>query len=192
MGFFNSTSNEVPLSTLRANLNLSANAVDTAPRMNSQNATMASGQCYFTFFTPSTNLTVSNITVATAGTAATSLTYAALGLYTFDGTTATLVARTASDTSLYGSTFTNYTRSFDTTGGFPASYTLVAGQRYGLGLLVVTAGTAPAIYLSSGFIPNNLSTLDPRMTALKTGETSLPLTVNSFTTTTAAPWGRLS
>lgn len=192
MGFFNTTTGDVSLPVLRANLNLSTTAVDTAPRMNSQNAIFADGNCYFTFFTPLKNMTVSEVTTATAGTAGSSITYAAAGLYTFDGTTATLVARTANDTSLYGSTFTNYTRSFSTTGGYPSSYTLVAGERYALAVLVTTTGTAPALYISSGFIPTNLAALDPRMTGMLTSQTELPTTATGFTGTTVAAWGRFS
>lgn len=192
MGFFNVVSNEVSLSTLRANLNLSSSAIDTAPRTHANNAAMASGNCYFTFFTPLTTMTVSQITAGTAGTNGSSLTYAAMGLYTFDGTTATLVARTASDTTLFTSTFTNYTRSFSTVGDFPAEYTLVAGQRYALGLLVTHTGTAPNLYLSNSFVPNNLNTLEPRLSGVVLGQTSLPLTQSSFTASTAAPWGRFS
>jgi len=192
VGFFNTFAGDVSVATLRSSLNYSATAVDTGPRVNSQNATFATGNCYFTFFTPLTGMTVSQVMVATAGTAATSVTYAAMGLYTFDGTTATLVARTASDTSLFTSTFTNYTRSFSTVGGFPADYVLTAGQRYALGVLVTTTGTEPTIYINNGFIPNNLSVLDPRVTGLVSGQTALPLTANSFTASTAAPWGRLS
>jgi len=191
MGFFN-TSAGLAVETLRASLNFSTTAVDTGSRINSQNAVFSTGNCYLTFFTPLISLTVSEVMAATAGTAGTSLTYAAMGLYTFDGTTATLVARTASDTTMFTSTFTNYTRSFSTVGGFPADYVLTAGQRYALGVLVTTTGAEPAIYINNGFIPNNLSVLDPRVTGVVTGQTSLPLTANSFTASTAAPWGRFS
>lgn len=191
MGFFN-TSSGLTVETLRAGLNYSTTAVDTGSRINSQNAIFATGNCYFTFFTPLTNMTVSQVMTASAGTAATSVTYAAMGLYTFDGTTATLVARTASDTTMFTSTFTNYTRNFSTVGGFPADYVLTAGQRYALAVLVTTTGTDPAVYINNGFIPNNLSVLDPRVTGVVLGQTSLPLTADSFTASSAAPWGRFS
>ncbi len=135
-------------------------------------------------------MTVSQVTMASGGTASAGLTYAAMGLYTFDGTTATLVARTASDTTLFNSTNTAYTRSFDTTGGFPASYQLVAGERYAVGVLV-TGTTAPNVYAGL-FVPNTVNALAPRLTGAASGQTSLPTTRSTFTQTTTTPWGRLS
>jgi hypothetical protein len=60
-----------------------------------------------------------------------------MGLYTFDETNVALVARTASDTTLFTATNTAYTRSFATAGGYPATYDLVAGTRYGAAVIVV-------------------------------------------------------
>ena len=193
MGFFNvGSTGDVATTTVRAHLNYSATAVDTAPRgVTSQTTgTLTSGTCLFTFFTPLTNLTVSQVSMASGGTQAVGLTYAAMGLYTFDGTTATLVARTASDTTLFTSTNTLYTRSFDTTGGFPASFELVAGQRYALGALV-TGTTAPTV-VSGLFIPNTINALEPRLQGLATGQTALPTTRNTFTQSTTIIWGRFS
>ena len=91
-----------------------------------------------------------------------------MGLYTYtDAGTATLVARTASDTTLFAATNTVYTRSLDTTGGYPATYTLTAGVRYGAGYIgvgttqpqvtgrnvnSVTAGLSPRLSGSSGTV----------------------------------------
>jgi len=116
--------------------------IDVYPRTEViANVTQATGIANYTFFTPSETVTVSAITMASGGTAAAGVTLARMGLYTFDeGTTAlTLVARTASDTTLFTTSGTAYTRSFDTTGGYPASYTLLAGTRYGVAVFV--AGT---------------------------------------------------
>jgi hypothetical protein len=191
--FFNvSNPNDVSVEAVRAHLNYSASAIDTAPRSitNQTSGTLTSGTCFFTFFSPLINLTVSEVSVGSGSTASAGLTYAAVGLYTFDGTTATLVARTASDTTLFNSTFTLYTRSFDTAGGFPATYELVAGQRYALGILI-TGTTAPTC-VSGLFIPNTINALEPRLSGIATGQTELPDTRNTFTQTTTIPWGRFS
>ncbi len=163
--------------------------VDVAPRQGNWNGSVATGNVYFTFFTPRWDCTIDEIRVVSAATAATGTTFARLGLYTFDGTTATLVARTASDTSLFASTNTAYIRSFNTTGGYPATYSLLAGQRYALGVLWV--GSSPAtLYTAFELIPSAMSALSPRMTGLVSAQADLPATASSFTSSIVGVWGR--
>ena len=66
------------------------------------------------------------------------------GLYTRSGTTMTLVARTANDTNIFSAADTKYTRTLDTTGGYPASYTVNAGTDYWVAVIFVGT-TAPTI-----------------------------------------------
>jgi hypothetical protein len=94
-----------------------------------------------------------------------------MGLYTFDETTVTLVARTANDTTLFTATNTTYTRSFDTAGGYPASYTLMAGTRYGIGVLSV--GTTLPSYVMKQ-VNYGIGNMTPRMAAASTGASDLP------------------
>jgi hypothetical protein len=165
--------------------------VETMSRVTNLNASAGtSGNAWFTFFTPATTLTVSTITVFSTGTAASGLTLARMGLYTFDGSTATLVARTASDTTLFAATYTTYIRSFDTTGGYPATYTLQAGQRYAFAL-VLTGTTMPQLL---GVTSANASTyaLTPRFTGVVTSQTDLPITQTAFSTSSLALYGRLA
>jgi len=165
------------------------NAVDVAPRQGNWNGSVATGNVYFTFFTPRYDVTVDQIRVVSAATAATGTTLARLGLYTFDGTSATLVARTASDTNLFASTNTAYVRNLDTTGGYPATYTLLAGQRYALG--VIWVGTSPAnLYTAFDLIPSAMGALSPRMTGLVPAQADLPITASSFTSSIVGVWGR--
>jgi len=165
------------------------NAVDVAPRQGNWNGSVATGNVYFTFFTPRYDVTVDQIRVVSAATAATGTTLARLGLYTFDGSTATLVARTASDTSLFASTNTAYVRNFDTTGGYPATYNLLAGQRYALG--VIWVGSSPAnLYTAFDLIPSAMGALSPRMTGLVSAQADLPTTASSFTSSIVGVWGR--
>ena len=163
--------------------------VDVYPRQGNWFGSVANGNAYFTFFTPRWDITADNIRVVSAGTAASGTTSARLGLYTFDGATATLVARTAVDTTLFSSTNTAYIRSFDTTGGYPATYNLIAGQRYALA--VIWVGSSPAtVYTAFELIPSAMSTLSPRMTGVVSGQTDLPTTAASFTASIVGPWGR--
>jgi hypothetical protein len=155
--------------------------IETMPRgyVNTTSATLTQ-QVAFTVFTPQTTLTVSQITMAMGATAASTDSKARMGLYTFDGYTATLVARTAEDSSLLFRTANLlYTRSFDTTGGYPASYTLQAGQRYAFAFIVTATTTAPLVCQNA---TNSLLTLaQPIMAFTTLGTTDLP------TTATAAP-----
>jgi hypothetical protein len=140
---------------------------------------ITSGTMKMTFFTPLVTTSITQITFASGNAAASGLTLARFGLYTFDETTATLVARTASDTTLFAAINTAYTRSLDSTGGYPTSYTLTAGVRYGVALLVVgtTTPTIPGRQINISVAP-----LTPRMSGDSSGRTDLPTT----TTVTAA------
>lgn len=133
-----------------------------------------SGFITFSFFTPLETMTISTITMGNSSIATLTCTSARMGLYTFDGTTATLVARTANDTTLFSSLYTTYTRSFSTTGGYPASYTLNAGSRYAFAYIVVAA-TMPTIY-NAPLGDNNagiIGALSPRISGTVSGQTDL-------------------
>jgi hypothetical protein len=89
-------------------------------------------------------MTVSNLSFVTSGNSATGTTLARMGIYTRSGTTFTLVARTASDTTLFNTTSTRFTRALDTTGGYPATYDFVAGNEYWVSLIYVGTLNAPS------------------------------------------------
>jgi hypothetical protein len=141
------------------------------------NLSTTSGRVFFTFFTPIQGGTVGQVSVASGTTASSGLTAARIGLYTYDPLLdeGVLVARTASDTTLFNTANTIYTRSFNTTGGYPSSYTLVAGTRYALA--VVQAGTTPASLLGKAH-SSLLQTLDTRIAATASGS-DLPTTFAS-------------
>ena len=152
--------------------------IDVVSRVNSvNNFTITPGTVFFTCFTPSASVTVSQLSVATgSGAAMSGATLVRLGLYTFNDSsaTATLVAQTANDTSIFASSNTLYTRSFSATGGYPATYALQAGQRYAIGIIVVTynTGNGPAVAgaNTNGFVTNML----PYMARQKLTQTDLP------------------
>jgi hypothetical protein len=154
---------------------------------------IASGAVYWAFFTPVTSVTISQISVASGAAVSASLTLARLGLYTADASgNCTLVARTASDTTLLGTAATVYARSLDTTGGYPSTYALSAGTRYAVGFIAVgtTAGSlASALSLAS------VAALSPRVQGVRTGNSDLVTSQTSAQyngTIAFAPWFRLS
>lgn len=124
---------------------------DRAAGTHTGSVTVTAGKLFLLGFTPARTISLSNLWVMSRGTAAVGTTLARLGLFTVDAAgNATLVARTASDTTILSGTFAQYQRALDTTGGYPASYTVVAGKRYAIGLLVVGATTAPIVFGTSG------------------------------------------
>ena len=176
---------------IAGNLNQTTSIVDVYPRTTNSSGVLSNGNAYFTFFSPMWTATISNLTVVSANTAASGTQTVRLGLYTFNGTTATLVARTDIDATILGTTNTVFTRAFSTTGGYPATYTLQAGTRYAIGIIFVGT-TAPTVYTAFSNIPAAMSSLSPRLSGYVAAQTDLPTTSNSFTTTAIAPWGRLS
>lgn len=183
--------NVVPVANIAGSLNQTTSVIDVHHRAGNHSAALTNGTAYLVFFTPLWDLNISSLTVVSANTAASGTTLARLGLYTFDGTTATLVARTASDVTLFAATNTVYNRVLSVTGGYPATYTLTAGQRYALGV-VWTGTTSPTLYTAYDAIPAMISALSPRISGSVPAQTDLPLTSNTLSNTTVAPWGRLS
>ena len=166
-------------------------AVDVAPRWDNQSAALVSGTVYMTFFTPLKDIEIDDISVSSAGTACAGTTLSRFGLYTYDETTATLVARTASDTTIFSVRNTLYTRTLNATGGYPLTYTLKAGVRYGLA--VVWVGTTPGTaYVAYGFPPGSVAALSPKLNGAITGQSDLPTTGTPVTTQNIGLWGRLS
>jgi hypothetical protein len=188
------SSNVLLASALAARQHQTTSVLDVVDRQTAgTSSSIVSGAIYWAFFTPASSVTISQISVASGGTASSSLTLARIGLYTADSAGAsTLVARTASDTTLLGTSSTVYTRSLDTTGGYPATYTLSAGTRYGVAFIAVgtTAGT-----LTSSLCLSHVSAVSPRVQGARTGNSDL---VTSQTSAQFSgnigfvPWFRLS
>lgn len=183
--------NAVSISLYQAMMGQSSSVIDVPDRvMVTANNAGTAGNITVSLFTPSSNLTISQITVASAGAQVGAI-LIRLGLYTFDGTTATLVARTANDTTLFNTTFATYTRSFDTTGGYPATYSLVAGQRYGFAYILVGATTMPTIFCTAigGNSGATVSSLAPRIAGVRTSQSDL-LTSTTLSTGNQRPFFR--
>jgi hypothetical protein len=156
------------------------------------NTSVSNGSLYITWFTPATNITVSSISMASGATASSSVTSIRMGLYetTDDGTTATLLARTDNDATLFTTNNTVYTRSFSTTDGYPASVTLIAGNRYGMAHFVQATTAGTRIMLTA--VQSVLAALEPSGGSLKLSQTDLPESLTSLTKTSVHIWGRLS
>lgn len=133
----------------------------------------SSGTVRFVYWTQAVNRTISNLVTASGGTAAAATpTLCRMGLYTVAANgVLTLVARSASDTGMYASTQQEYPKALDTAGGYPASYTLVAGQRYAGAVLVVSGATMPTLTGCAGLTA--ILSRTPKIAAAKTGETDL-------------------
>jgi hypothetical protein len=172
-------------------LNMPSTAVDVSARLDNQAATLTSGTAYFTYFTPLKDIPVTSISVSSAGTAFSGTSLAKFGLYSYDETTATLLAETASDVTIFGIRNTLYTRMFSAARGYPMSYTLRAGSRYAIAIL--WAGSTPGtVYLAHGIAPASVVALSPKLNGSLASQVDLPATALPVTTVNIGPWGRLS
>jgi hypothetical protein len=147
---------------------------------------------YFSFFTATEALTVSNISFSSGSTPASGVTLVRFGLYTFDGTTATLVARTNNDSSRFTVANTIYTGALDSTGSFPTSYNLVAGNRYAVAVVVVASTTPQLAAVSFGAASTAIMALSPRVVGFASATSDLPATRDAFSGITHAYWSRLT
>jgi len=179
-------------SQLNTTLGQASGVVDAVSRVNcASGVTAGAGQALIAFFTPTATITVSQIAMSNAPAAvAAGLTLARMGIYTYtEGGTATLVARTASDTSLFAANNTTYTRSLDTTGGYPSTYTLNAGTRYGVAYICVGT-TQPQLVGRTVFTA--VGGVSPRLSGgSATGLSDLPTTFTP-NANSQAPFARLS
>jgi hypothetical protein len=161
----------------------------TIPRslVNSSTMGMTSQLMRIAYFTAIKTETISQILVECGSTAAAATpSLIRIGVWTTDTTGAllSLVASTASDTTLLAGTSTAYTKAFS------ASFVKTAGQRYAVGLLVVSATTVPQITGASPLVLAGESALSPRLSAAASGQADLPATLaaGSLTNSTNRPF----
>lgn len=138
-----------------------------------------------TYFTARKSETTAQVRINSGTTAAAATpTLVRIGLYLIasngDGT---LVASVPNDTSLMSVANTGYTRSWST------PYAKISGQRYAVGVLLVSATTVPTI---CGGTMNavNEPAASPRLSAAISGQTDLPasFTDASVLTTGSSPY----
>lgn len=138
----------------------------------SNGATVASGALRLTYFTAHKNIVCSKILniTGTTGAGATP-TLIRMGLYEVaENGDLTLVASTPNDTTLFSLTFLVYQKAFS------ASYTLKAGQRYAVGILIVSTATLPTFYGAAIILADILNS-NPRLSGAVTGLSDLPSSV---------------
>lgn len=147
------------------------------------NLANTSGTIRFNYFTAKKTETTTQVRVSSGSTAAGATpTLVKIGLYSVDGSgNLTLVASTASTTSMFAATNTAYTTAW------AAPYAKVAGQRYALAYLVVTAAVLPT---SVGFtIATPIlaeAALDPRTNGQLAAQSDLPSTISAGSVATAS------
>lgn len=115
-----------------------AGGIENLPNAGLSEFDGVSGRLWISYATAAVTGPMSRIMVASAGTAAAGCTLARLGVFDVaaDGGL-TLIARTASDTTIGADQYTPYEKPFATAGGYPATRELIAGRRYGFGWLQV-------------------------------------------------------
>jgi hypothetical protein len=165
-------------------------------------ATFTAANRSMLLFQADKTLTISNLSiwVTTAG-ALVSPTYAKLALYTYNPTpnTATLVARTANDTTMMTAAGLK-TIPLSITGGYPATYTINAGTTYGFVILTDGTSAGSVLGLSTSTLPtlllnSYLTGGSPASGIPFGGQTTAadtPTPVNLSALATGYPWFRLS
>lgn len=125
---------------------------------------MSTGVERFTHFTSKKTETVSQVRVVTGTTAAGATpTLCRIGLYSeASNGDLTLIASTPNDTSLFAAASTVYTKSFST----PVAIT--QGQRYSVGILVVTAAAAPTLLTGLTTLNATECAIFPRLNGTRT------------------------
>lgn len=158
---------------------------ETMPRelMTTGTGPSASGQLRLTYFTAQKTEVTTQVRIYTSGTAAGATpTLCRIGLYVVNpDNSITLVASTANDTTLFAATNTAYTKSWST------PYTKVAGQRYAIGVLVVTAATLPN-FAGQGVQQSLESTTAPYLATSVNSLSDLPASASSFSASAARPY----
>jgi hypothetical protein len=142
------------------------------PRFNIvSGAPLTSQLLALSFWTAVKTETVNTIITNTGSTAAGATpTYCAMGVYSVDASgNLTLIGQCANDTTLFASTFTNYSRPVT------APFQKIQGQRYAFGLLVVSAAAMPSILGYNG--STVMAATPPRITGQQAGQSVLPASV---------------
>jgi len=163
-----------PLSQITANRSTGGIEVYARETCTSDSVASVSGQLSLNFFTAYEDMTVTSLRSYTGNTAAGATpTLCKMGLYQVNSDNSlTLLAATASDTSMWSAAFTTYTRALT------ASVNVVKGQRYAFALLITTAAALPT------WPTRTVSTMaggvmTPRLYGQVSGQTDIPASVAS-------------
>jgi hypothetical protein len=125
--------------------------VETNSRFNVAQSAGVSGRLWISFSTAIVNTPITKLALTSYTAAATGTTLARLALFTVAGDDAiTKVAQIDSDTTIGAASYTYYERVLSTVDGFPPSYNLLAGTRYGIGYLHVA--TTPCDFAGANLL----------------------------------------
>lgn len=145
--------------------------IETLPRWGLAQQTFATGQLRISWFTSAVTRTITQMAFTPTTTAASGTTLIRYGLYRLEqDNSATLVASTANDTTLLP------TLNVESTKALSASYTVLAGVRYGAALVQVggTVGTPIGLNTSTFAIA-----MLPLLATVLTSQTDLPATITA-------------
>lgn len=139
-------------------------------------------QVFLAYFTPIATTTISQmlLTTGASGYAGGTPSLVRAGIYSVDGSdNLTLECAIANDTAIFANGTTEYVRSLSTGGGLPATFQLVAGNRYAGAVLVVQAsGTLPQLRGSTQ-VGAALAARAPRLAGHRASQSDLPTTITS-------------
>jgi lysophospholipase L1-like esterase len=134
--------------------------------------TLTKDKTAFRTFTAPQDMVVTGVQMASTGTVSAGLTLCRFflgqivpeyGETTFTEGRFMVLARTASDTTMFNVANTLYSRSFSSVGGWPTSVRLIKGQRYFVGYYI-SGTTAPTVVSAAAFMRpqvNTYSTTSP-------------------------------
>lgn len=141
------------------------------PEVTANNVATGTQQLRLNYFTATVSGTSTGVRMYSGAVAAAATpTRVQVGLYSIDAAgNGTLIASTPNDTTLLATIFTAYSKAWS------VNPTLVIGQRYALGLLVVTAVAAPQMLGYSAFnVFQAENGTSPVLAAQLTGQATLP------------------
>lgn len=154
------------------------NAIESAPRSPDAGYQMGTGRVELSYVRAYRTVAVTQLGVATRSIAAVGVTAIRRGIYSVaTNGDLTLVARTATITSSYGTQWTEYIDPLNSTGGFPTSYTLVKGQAYAFGHFMTFTTTAPQLRGHLVNTPTTLTARAPRVAGSMSGQVDLPTSI---------------
>ncbi len=132
---------------------------------------LSTGNFRLVYFTAAKTESITKISTWAATAAAATPTLCRIGIYTIDGSgNLTLVASTTNDTAMWSSNGVEYEKTLD------VGFSKVAGTRYAVGSLCVTAASAPAL---AGMQSSNplINAIAPRLAGTVGSQTDLPASV---------------
>lgn len=158
--------------------NLLSVGEETWPRLagfSTSQAALASGTIGLSYFTCRKTEVSTQIRVPTGNTvAAATPTLCKIGIYSVAANgDLTLVASIANDTTLFATTFTNYTRSW------VAPFTKIAGQRYAVAQIVVSGAARPNFLVVGAALNVAELFIAPAIGAQLVGQVDLPASITA-------------